>query len=271
MACPRPSAPMPPSRLESEWGSLVTVGEALCSCDPEELCIALLRHQARWSVDPIALGPRRLRPLTHRVRSALRCMGALRLAEPEPSDGLVVLPWESFRPLGSPGALERRLGAAQMPLDAAPSAARALGACGGPAGSAPSPEVVRMLRDAGSDAPWGPAALRRSLGGWGDEPWGRVLARPLWVPRGQPPADALQVAAALFWALTRRGFAPRRGPTALAPSEAASAAPRPGPEAVRRQPRAPDGEDAFARLLNYHAWLGALRAQVESARLLEVL
>ena len=110
MAHPRPNTVLPKTRLASPRGSLVTVGEALCSCDPEELCCAVLRHQAGWSVDPARLGARRLRPLVSRVRAALRSMEALRARKGASPGGQVVLPLESFRALGPPGSLMRRMG-----------------------------------------------------------------------------------------------------------------------------------------------------------------
>lgn len=261
MAHLRPDAPLPETRLVGPRGSLVTVGEALCSCDPEELCCAVLRYQAGWSADPERLGARRLRPLVSRVRAALRSMDALRVRRAVAPGGQVVLPLESFRSLGPPGSLARRMGAAQVPLVSAAGAASALAACGGPAWGALPPGALQVLEGLGPDVPWAPAALEASLRAWGDEAWEQVLARPLWVPRAQSADDALQVAAALFWALTRRGFSPRAAPS----------------PALRRAPSAPAcrspaaAGDAWLRLLNYNAWVSLLGAQVESARLLEVL
>lgn len=266
MARPRPSSPLPAFRLQAEAGSLVTVGEALCSCDPEALCIALLRHQARWSVNPSLLGARRLRPLTSRVRAALRSMDALRRQAPAPARDQVVLPWETFGALGPPGAFERRLGAAQVPVASTSDAVRVLRACGGPAWGSPPAVARRLLDESAPSAPWTPWALDASLGSWGDEPWARVLARPLWVPRDQTADDSLQVAAALFWALTRRGFSPRAGTApGLRPPPSASAA-----RAASGPPRPASDAAPLVRLLRYNAWTGALRAQIESARLLEV-
>lgn len=260
MAHPRPNTVLPKTRLASPSGSLVTVGEALCSCDPEELCCAVLRHQAGWSVDPARLGARRLRPLVSRVRAALRSMEALRARKGTSPGGQVVLPLESFRALGPPGSLIRRMGAAQVSLASASAAADALAVCGGPAWGALPPDAARLLEGLGPDVPWAPAALGASLRAWGDEAWGQVLARPLWVPCEQSADDALQVAAALFWALTRRGFSPR-------------AAPPPAPRPASSAPacRSPTTGNACLRLLNYNAWVSLLGAQVESARLLEVL
>lgn len=272
MAYPRSSVPMPEPCSDRPSGALVTVGEALCSCDAGKLCLAVLRHQAGWSIDPALVGPRRLDPLVARVQAALRSMAALRLRAPLPAGGQVVLPHESFRALGPPGSFVRRLGAAQVSLEDAPRAAALLAECGGPAWGALPPRAARLLEDLGSCSPWSGPVLASSLGAWGDEPWPAVLARPLWVPGGQSEDDALQVAAALFWALTRRGFSPSAAAAPPAGASAARAVPRPAPPAARSRSRGQAAEGTgVVRLLNYNAWTGLLRAQVEAARLLEVL
>ena len=263
MAYPRSSAPMPESRPDRPPGALVAVGEALCSCDAEALCLTVLRHQAGWTIDPVLVGPRRLGPLVARVRAALRSVDALRPRAPALGGGQVVLPFESFRPLGAPGSFARRLGAVQVPLGDAPRAAALLAECEGPAWGCPPPLAARLPEGLGPRSPWSRPVLAASLDAWGDEPWAAVLARPLWVPRGQPGDDALQVAAALFWALTRRGFSP---------SAATPAACRAAPPVVRPSAREQAAEGAqLVRLLNHNAWTALLRAQVEAARLLEVL
>lgn len=263
MACPRPAAPLPEFRLVGEEGALVTVGEALCACDPHDLCVTLLRCQAGWAVDPDAVGARRLRPLVSRVRTALRAMGALRPHGEAPPGHEALIPWESFEYAGRPGRVERSLGAALVPLGRADDARQALAACGGAVWGPVPPVVDRLLREAPPGAPWTPDALDASLVPWGGQPWPRALGCALWVPHGQLRSEALQVSAALFWALTRRGFSTRDRP--VAPSPAA-----PAPRAARRRPDPSPADAALVRRLNYHAWMAALRAQAESARLMEV-
>ncbi len=310
MACPRPAAPLPEFRLAGEEGALVTVGEALCACDPHDLCVTLLRCQAGWAVDPDAVGARRLRPLVSRVRTALRAMGALRPHGEAPPGHEALIPWESFEYAGRPGRVERSLGAALVPLGRADDARQALAACGGavwgpvppvadrllagrpgrverslgaalvPLGRAddarqalaacggavwgPVPPVAdRLLREAPPGAPWTPDALDASLVPWGGQPWPRALGCALWVPRGQLRSEALQVSAALFWALTRRGFSARGRPVVSSPAA-------PAPRVARRRSDPSPADAALVRRLNYHAWMAALRAQAESARLMEV-
>ncbi|MCI8468194.1 MAG: hypothetical protein HFJ75_01610 [Eggerthellaceae bacterium] len=257
MSCPKPCPALSPT------GAVAPVGRVLGACDPQELCLALLRFGARWDIDPAAVGRARIGPLTAVVEGSLRAVRALTPPAVALVPDAIVVPWESFRPAIS-GVIERRLGAAQVPLAALGDVARVLSEAPAPGwGPRPSASMLRVLRATSPADPWSPAAMEASLAPWGSMPWPVVLGLPLWIPAGQPPEDALQVAAALLWALTQRGFLPRAdgGPRAVA------GAPPPGGPPPPRVPLSA----GLVGLLNCNAWLCALRGLVESARVLEVL
>lgn len=167
--------------LDAQSRDIVTVREALVSCDPEALLAAVLHEKAGWRMPFETFGERQRRALFKRMSAVLAVMDATAPYEGE-APSLLIVPWERFELADSRGLFRRRVDAAAVDVADARKARETLRACGGRARSCTAVDAAQRAHAqlAEGDA-WEWGCFGQRLDGFAFEPWARSLAHRVWL------------------------------------------------------------------------------------------
>lgn len=202
---------------------VVTVREALSSCDPGLLVRAVLEEELAWSCSVDRINDKGLRVLKRKAKQALVLFSGMpSTADPYPN--YMIVPLERFERDGD-GRIQRRILAVGVDLSLADDAERALVESGGLTSSAGAArEVFERRRDASrSLAPGWRWWSSRSLGlaSLAVDPWPETLSRRIWLPSSFSAWERACVMGNVFWLMTYRG-APDDCASGVSPSALAT-------------------------------------------------
>ncbi len=193
--------------LAVDRADIVPLREALGDCSPDELLMAVLRHEAGWRIQSDALESRTYAMLMRRVTDALDGMMEGEAREPVAEREVVIGPLWCFLAGRGGRHLEHSMGAALYSHESA-HAGRALLAEGVRRVCTWDElrEVRRHLDRGLFTDDVGFSALKGSIVRLSHMSWDEALALPIWLPGDLSDRERYAVLAKVFWAMTYRGF-----------------------------------------------------------------
>lgn len=230
---------------------VTTVAEALGECSPDDLLVAVMRHEAGWAMRAEALESRTHAMLARKIADALDAMAGTEAKVRDGPIDQVIGPFWRFRTVGRDG-LELAFGAALYGRSGASAAENLLDAGMGRAVTWDGLlRLARLFDGCPESEAVGCRSLRSSTERLSRMPWEQAMGLSLWLPADLSEMERYAVLAKVFWALTYHGFTTdereRRQRAGAAPAE-----PR------ERRCCDPWPADPVRAVLDHNCWVDAL-------------